>query len=211
LLEKKIIVFEKLREALHIAQKKSKDGLNDVGGHVEIKLIRQKVLDFKVEIEQKYKGKNKDYNKMMKQIDKYEEKLFADPIKVKTSEGEIQIQPQRTNNISEQNFRRVRRSERRRTGNNSIKKRLHTMIPETPLVRNLENPEYMKIMLGDKKSLAECFAEIDSDKVKEKIENLKNEDLILPNVKKAIKSKDFQHRIMKAFWLFSSKSNSNLC
>ncbi len=211
LLKEKTIVFDKLREALHITLKDSKKGLNNEGTDVEIKLIRQKVHDFTNWIKLKHKGKNKDYNKMIKQIDKYEDKLFADPVKVKTSEGEIEIQPQRTNNSSEQNFRRIRRAERRRTGNNSMKKRFQTMIAETPLVKNLENPEYMKILLKDKKTIAECFAEIDPDKVKDKIENINKEELILPNVKKAIIMKGFQSMIMKAFWHFTGKSNSNLC
>jgi hypothetical protein len=210
-LKEKTIVFDELREALHITLKESKKGLNDGGDDVEIKLIRQKIHDFKNQIQQKYKSENKDYNKMIKQIDKYEDKLFADPIKVKTPEGEIEIQPQRTNNSAEQNFRGIRRSERRRTGNKSMKKRLQTMIAETPLVKNLENPEYMKILLGDKKSLAECFAEIDYDKVKKKIETVNNEELILPNVIKAINLKDFQSMIIKAFCHFTDKSNSNLC
>ncbi len=148
---------------------------------------------------------------MIKQIGKYEDKLFADPIKVKTPEGEIEIQPQRTNNCSEQNFRGMRRGERRRTGNNSMKKRFQTMIAETPLVKNLENPEYMKILLQDKKSLAECFAKIDPDKVNEKIKNINKDELILPNVKKIIKLKGFQSMIMKAFSFFTGKSNPNLC
>ena len=42
---------------------------------------------------------------MTEQIDKYWEKLFADPITVTSSSGEVTIQPQRTNNIFERFFR----------------------------------------------------------------------------------------------------------
>ncbi|MCP4002515.1 MAG: hypothetical protein GY727_16565 [Gammaproteobacteria bacterium] len=40
-------------------------------------------------------------------------------------------------------------------------KTLKTMLAQTPLVKNLENPQYMEIILNGKVSLAERFAEID--------------------------------------------------
>ena len=44
--------------------------------------------------------KNSAYQKLTRQIDKYREKLFCDPVKISTPEGDSFIQPQRTNNIS---------------------------------------------------------------------------------------------------------------
>ena len=97
---------------------------------------------------------------MMKQIDKYGEKLFTDPITVQTPEGGVTIYPQRTNNILEQFFRKLKRGQRRKTGNNSMSRMLNSMIADTPLVENMDNPEYMKILLGGKANLEELFAEI---------------------------------------------------
>ena len=51
--------------------------------------------------------------KMAEQIDKWDERLFADPIKADTPRGTVIIHPQRTNNILEQFFRRMRRGRRR--------------------------------------------------------------------------------------------------
>jgi len=42
------------------------------------------------------------------------------------------------------------------------------MFADTPLVKNLENPVYMKIMLAGKKSLEEKFAEIDHKEIMKK-------------------------------------------
>jgi hypothetical protein len=75
------------------------------------------------------------FGKMAKQIDKYGEKLFADPIVVKTPNGTIIIYLQRTNNILEQFFRSIRRGERRKTGNDSMCRTLQTMLADTPLVK----------------------------------------------------------------------------
>ena len=40
------------------------------------------------------------------------------------------------------------------------------MIADTPLVRNLENPEYLKALLNGHTTLEDCFADIDTDTVR---------------------------------------------
>ena len=40
---------------------------------------------------------------------------------------------------------------------------LHTILAETPLVKNLENPAYVKILLHGKASLEDVFGELDID------------------------------------------------
>jgi hypothetical protein len=97
---------------------------------------------------------------MAEQIDKYGDKLFADPIEVMTPQGKASIYHQRTNNILEQFFRGVRRGHRRKTGNNSMNRVLQTMLADTPLVKNLDNPAYMAILLDGKENLVELFAEV---------------------------------------------------
>ena len=163
-IEEKITVFEKLRKAMRIAATSSRHGLNDEGQKGNIRIIEKRVKTFRV-----WLTRRKDYpqnpaaQKMIAQIDKYWEKLFADPIAVETPTGPILIQPQRTNNILEQFFRSLKRASRRRTGNASSSRMLRTILAETPLVRNLENPSYMRILLSGKASFEEVFAEVDID------------------------------------------------
>jgi hypothetical protein len=102
-IEEKAKVFDKLREALRIALPEGKNGLNDDGGETDIKTIEKNVSDFKDWLVSDEKQK-KTYTKMIKQMDKYWEKLFADPLLVNTPEGQIVITPQRTNNILERFF-----------------------------------------------------------------------------------------------------------
>ena len=40
------------------------------------------------------------------------------------------------------------------------------MFAQTPLVKNLENPQYMEIILNGQATLAERFAEVDVDQVR---------------------------------------------
>jgi len=95
-IQEKIFVFDKLRDAMKIADTEQKHGLNDDGGNDDIKTIEQRVKKFRAWLIQddRYKGNN-DYRKMVEQIDKYWEKLFADPIHVNTPQGKVTIQPQR--------------------------------------------------------------------------------------------------------------------
>ena len=96
-MDKKVTVFNKLRKALSIAVAQTHKGLNDDGGQVSITSIEKKVTEFRQEI---FSSRHKDdYQSMIKQIDKYWDKLFADPIVVNTPNGQLTIQPHRTNNI----------------------------------------------------------------------------------------------------------------
>jgi len=163
-LETKIAVFEKLREAMRIAPKSGGNGLNDEGRKGNIRTIEKRVKKFRAWIVgRKDYPDNPAARKMIEQIDSYWKKLFADPITVQTPSGSIRIQPQRTNNILEQFFRSLKRANRRRTGNASSRRMLQTILAETPLVKNLSNPAYMKILLNGRPSLEAVFAEIDVD------------------------------------------------
>jgi hypothetical protein len=185
-------VFERLRTAMRIASTNSKEGLNDEGENLDIKTIEQKTIDFRNWlVNDKIYKNNKAYHKMIEQIDKYWEKLFADPITLKTPNGEITVQPQRTNNLLEQFFRGFKRNHRRTSGNSSMAKKLQTMFADTTLVKNLDNPEYMNIILAGKASLAECFAEIEHGIIQKEFKRASQPENKIPaKIKKFIKKED---------------------
>ena len=164
-MKKKVKTFLKLRQALSIAVPGSKKGLNDDGLEADINSIEEKVKIFRKEI----MADKEDYKTMIKQIDKYWDKLFADPITVKTSTGQHTIQPQRTNNILERFFREFKRRNRKRSGTISLNKTLKSILADTPLVKNLDNPDYMEILLDGCNTLEERFAKVDSCIVAEKL------------------------------------------
>ena len=196
-LEAKIIVFERLRTAMRIAPQSGRCGLNDEGGHGNIRTIEKRVKKFRAWLtHRKDYSCNPDAQKMIEQIDKYWEKLFADPITVQTPSGPIRIQPQRTNNILEQFFRSLKRANRRRTGNASSSRMLRTMLAETPLVRNLNNPTYMKILLNGKASLEELFADIEIDKLREAFRKAQDTPEKIPSkLKPLIAMPDFPEKL----------------
>lgn len=166
-IDAKIEVFDQLRRAMRIAQEGGSRGLNSGSEQLAMGPIEKALKKFRDKITAR-----PDYDRtpawktMIAQIDKYWDKLFADPITLTTPDGPVRIQPQRTNNIMERFFRDFRRGARRRSGHNSISKFLQSMIADTPLVKNLENPEYMKILLNGRATLEERFADIDIETVR---------------------------------------------
>ena len=143
--------------------------------------------------------------KMLAQIDKYNDKLFADPIDVQTPAGKITICPQRTNNIIERLFRSQRRGYRRRSGNNSMRRFLQAMLADTPLVKNLDNPDYMEILLDGKSSLEELFAGIDSNSVSE-ADNITSR--VIPGYRSLIALPDLPDKLAGSF-SSAAKTKSN--
>jgi hypothetical protein len=191
-MQKKVETFRKLREALCIAAPESKKGLNDDGQDTVIKSIEEKVKRFRNEII----PDSEDYKKMAEQIDKYWGKLFADPITATSSTGQIIIQPQRTNNILERFFRDLKRGYRRRSGSVSLNKTLRFMLTDTPLVKNMDNLQYLEIILDGCRSLEERFERIDSRLVTEKLKaEQRRHQIIGAEMKKIIQLPDLPERL----------------
>lgn len=195
-MDKKVKVFNKMRKALSITVSQSNKGLNDDGGPATIKSIEKKVENFRQEILSGKIYRNDDYKNMIKQIDKYWDKLFADPIVVNTPNGRLTIQPQRTNNILERFFRDLKRSNRKKSGTISLCRRLKSILADTPLAKNLDNPDYLEIILDGCKTLEERFEKIDSRMVLERLEaEKKNNERVNPAVKKIIRRPDLPERL----------------
>jgi hypothetical protein len=197
-LEAKIIIFEKLRKAMRIAMSTGPHGLNDGGNQNNISTIEKNVTTFRT-----WLTSRKDYpqdraaHKMIEQINKYWGKLFADPITIQTPSGTFLIQPQRTNNILEQFFRSIKRGNRRRTGNASSGRMLRTILAETPLVKNLQNPTYLTVLLNGKSSLEEVFAEIEIAALRKAFQEAQiNPEKIPAKLKPVIAMPDFSKKFV---------------
>ena len=189
-MEEKVAVFNRLRKAMRITLPENKRGLNDDGDQAfKMKTIEKEVVKFRGRLlkSKGYSG-HKEYHKLLEQIDSYWKKLFADPIVVTTAGGKMLVQPQRTNNILEQFFRKLMRGYRKKNGFNSVERVIKTMLPDTPLTMNLKNKEYMQIILAGKKTLEERFAEIDSREVRLGLAQSRVEiSTIHPGIKKIIR------------------------
>jgi hypothetical protein len=70
------------------------------------------------------------------------------------------------------------------------------MLADTPLVKNLDNPDYIKIILGGKANLEELFAELDTATIKERDGQTK--DRILPGVRPLLKLTNLPGRLIRS-------------
>lgn len=178
-------LFDQLRQALRIAPLCGNQGLNHDGETVEMKTLQQHVEAFSAQIRAR-----SDYSttpvlqKMIEQIDHYGPKLFSAPLVVSTPQGSRTIQPQRTNNLLERFFRDFKRHCRRKTGSQALGRTLRTMLADTPLVKNLQNPEYLKILLDGQPTLEALFAQIDPTSVREELEKAQQNPERIPRALK---------------------------
>ena len=192
----KIEVFDRLRAAMRIAPLDGHDGLKDDGDDADLKSIETEVTKFRQWLVSD-DSRKETYSKMIKQLDKYWEKLFADPLILETAKGRMTIRPQRTNNILERFFRGEKRLGRKRGGTKSLNKMLKAILSDTPLIRNLENVEYYEIILNGCSSLEERFSLIEAKQVRQKLkEEKKNHEKIPPDVKKIIRQPDLPEKIL---------------
>jgi uncharacterized protein YbaR (Trm112 family) len=192
-IEAHLPIFERLRDALRIAPRSAGRGLNDPGRAGHIHSIEQRVNAFRARLTTRPDyPRNPKAGRLIAQLDKYWGKLFADPISVQTPSGPITVQPQRTNNIMEQFFRHLKRAHRRRTGNASSSRLLHAMLAETPLVKNLQNPAYLPLLLNGHNTLEDVFADIDIATVRQEFRRVRlHPDSIPAKIKHLIAAPDY--------------------
>lgn len=169
-MEEKVGVFNCLRVAMRITLPENKCGLNDDGELCNMKTIKKEMTKFRRRLSKdKNFMKDKAYQKMIGQINKYWDMLFCDPIVVEAKTGKIIIQPQRTNNILEQFFRTLMRTYRKKNGFQAMERALKAMLKDTPLVMNLRNKDFMDILLSGKRDLAQRFADVDAETVRQQM------------------------------------------
>ena len=198
-LRDKVKLFDQLREAMRIALPNRTQGLNDDGTECDINTIRAKVTTFRDELAEAIAAKvraDREFKKMLKQINKYWDKLFADPILVATKNGNTLVQPQRTNNLLERFFRDLKKGLRKKSGASSMTKALRTMLVDTPLIKNIQNESYMEAILSGEPDLQTRFAQIDSASVRQKLrENLDHLDRIPAPLKKLLRTQGLPAKI----------------
>lgn len=121
-------------------------------------------------------------------------------MQVNTPNRPVVIQPQRTNNILERFFRDLKRRNRKKSGTGSLNKTLKTILADTPLVRNLENEDYLRIILDGCNSLEERFDKVDSKLVLGELKRAqKNSERISPEMKKLIREPNLPQKITEIF------------
>jgi len=88
------------------------------------------------------------------------------------------------------------------------------MLPDTPLVKNLEHPGYMQLLLGEKTKVEQLFAGINVKTVrKQLLQTQKNPETIPAEIKKIIAMPGLPQMVATIFRSYAQtpKSNRILC
>jgi len=172
-LRERINIFDRFRQIMRLARKNNRQGLNDNGSlasHNELKQIEKELLAYTTQLEIKtnrlrfnkqHPQLAEDMKKMIKQIHKYWDMLFMSPIVVRVGNTEHKIVAQRTNNLMERSFRKIKRRCRRRHGRKKLQKDMVSLPAEIALVENLLNQQYVATVMGTIEKLPQKFAELD--------------------------------------------------
>ena len=169
LFKTKLSVFSQLRQALAVAPEKASKGLRQNSENAslqQLEKIKTAVESFMQTLEQKIKKTDEkplraSFNSVKERIFLYWDRLFADPFIVEVDGEKKMFFIHRTNNIMEQQFRSFAYSYRRVHGNHSIRRNLENIPEYLPLVANLKNPDYVKLVFSDESKMANKFSEID--------------------------------------------------
>jgi hypothetical protein len=175
-LRERVEIFDRFRQIMRLTRKGEAQGLNDNGslsGHKKLQMIEKELDAYTSALEKKADrvGFQKQHPQlvtgirdMIKQIRSYWDKLFMLPIIIQVGERQQEIIAQRTNNIMERSFRKIKRRCRRRHGRKRLQKDLAHLPAEIALVENLQNEQYVTTVMGSLDKLPEKFAELDRDK-----------------------------------------------
>lgn len=162
-LERHIEYFDKLRDIMRIALPGDKKGLNDPGritNQEELNDVEGKLKNY-IKALRKQKQKLPGIQAVIKQLEKYWDKIFVRGIEVRVKGQTKKIIPQRTNNTSEQFYRRLKQLLRRLHGNSSVNKDLLYLPEEIALIENLSNHKYISNLIKSESQLAYEFAKLD--------------------------------------------------
>ena len=212
--EIKLSVFSQLRDALGTVPKDVNNGLRQMKETAtvkELKSIKKAVAKFKANLKQEMKSIDdkklySSFEKILSKLKEYGNSLFPDPLVVIVKGVKKIIEILRTNNILEHHFRRFNYGCRRIHGNHSVRRNLEHIPEQFPIVENLNNPNYMQIIFGDESKIAEKFAKVDIEIIREMRANQKLKHKIYSSnkIKKVIRNPDFKKLLVDSFASASS-------
>lgn len=185
-------VFEALRDRLRICPRGGKKRRNDEGGPAVVAPDRHQTIlaNFKLSLETKSRWKTtaaRACRIVVAHLDKYWPYLFGHRLK-----GDHGIIVPRTNNLEEQEFRKVKRGCRRLHGRGRLRQDVDEMPAGVVLLQNLRHPEYRATVYGgyEESHMAERFSRVDPSLPVEVMRGWKKERAVtrLPRTLERMKS-----------------------
>jgi hypothetical protein len=172
-LNERFKLFTELRTALRLVVKPSRDRQNQAAptdaqpAVQELRDIRKAVEDLDVSLRQRRpeRGPAKDMRQaidiILTHLDRHGKFLWGHVIPLPEQLGGGVRLVDRTNNIDEGLFHKLKHGERRRSGRKNLAQDLELLPPGALLAFNLTRPDYVEIVCGNLDRLAQLFAGLD--------------------------------------------------
>src|SRR3990170_383940 len=93
-------------------------------------------------------------------LERYKNNLFLTNFRIDPNDPLKDIIMERTNNIEEQNFRKLKRNQRRIHGNRDVGHDLNLYGSYLPIVWNLTNDEYVRTVYGGMENIPVVFSQV---------------------------------------------------
>ena len=205
----KLSVFSDLRQALRIAPEHVNNGLtqmSEIASPEDLQQVKAAVIKFSSDLELKIKKTKlkkivRKYLIVKERIEKYWDKLFADPLVVNVDGKEKFVFVHRTNNLVENHFRQLTYGYRRIHGNRSVKRNLENIPEQLPLTENLKNSNYIKLVFEDESKIAKRFAKVDVSEIRKMLTKQHSRKQLLGTrkTKRIIRKPEFKDQLISAF------------
>ncbi len=205
----KLSVFSDLRQALRIAPEHVNNGLtqmSEIASPEELQQVKAAVIKFSSDLELKIKKTKlkkivRKYLIVKERIEKYWDKLFADPLVVNVDGKEKFVFVHRTNNLVENHFRQLTYGYRRIHGNRSVRRNLENIPEQLPLTENLKNSNYVKLVFEDESKIAKRFAKVEVGEIRKMLAKQHSRKQLLGTrkTKRFIRQPKFKDQLKSAF------------
>ena len=86
---------------------------------------------------------------------------------------------------------------RSKAGTQSLNKVIKAMLADTPLVKNLSNPQYVKVILNGHNTLEDRFAEIDEKLVRQEMKKSEDHQGLSARMKKVLRKSNWPSLLTK--------------
>ncbi len=125
--------------------------------------MKKDLEDFKKELSKDIlndKSRIREKKIIIDHLEKYKDKLFLTNFRIDPNDPSKDIIMERTNNLEEQNFRRIKRNQRRIHGNRDVGHDLNFYGSYLPIVWNLADDEYIKTVYGRMENIPAVFSQV---------------------------------------------------
>ncbi|MBU2483218.1 MAG: hypothetical protein KJ760_19210 [Proteobacteria bacterium] len=168
-------LFDELRKALRLSpgsygrsQPTPKRSLTLRQAREELRDVRVALARFAASLRKRrpLRGPAQDFREaidiILEHLNKHGKSLWGHEIRLPAKAGGGIRLVDRTNNLPEHFFHEIKHGERRRSGRKNLARDFELLPPESALVQNFHQPDYVAIVCGSLEHLPRVFAEMDA-------------------------------------------------